>query len=200
MDSPERVLSKMEPKYVTLEYCFILMPLYWMFSGLDFLILSVYSYHVTYAFQSESTLYNCLNIEELVTWSRSKIWSLSDCNWTQTQNHLVFKRRYSTIWPNWPNDWAVLWVLICTVQLTASSYHVKDSSIIWSVWTNGWVFVYKLSGSGFESSCSQFLILCLLPHEIDFALSPPRPNLLSTNQSKSILKFLFSAESILAIS
>ena len=25
----------------------------------------------------------------------------------------------------------------------------------WSVWINGWVFVYQLSGSGFESSCSQ---------------------------------------------
>ena len=98
MDSPERVSSKMEPKYVTLEYCFILMPLYWMFSGLDFLILSVYSYHVTYAFQSESTLYNCLNIKELVTWSRSKIWSLSDCNWTQTQNHWVFNLAKLTKW------------------------------------------------------------------------------------------------------
>ena len=24
----------------------------------------------------------------------------------------------------------------------------------WTVWPNGWVFVYKLSGSGLESSCS----------------------------------------------
>ena len=24
----------------------------------------------------------------------------------------------------------------------------------WPGWPNGWVFVYKLSGSGFESSCS----------------------------------------------
>ena len=38
MDSPERVSSNMQPKYVTLEYCFILMSLYWMFSGFDFLI------------------------------------------------------------------------------------------------------------------------------------------------------------------
>ena len=28
------------------------------------------------------------------------------------------------------------------------------SSIIWSVWPNGWVFVYELSGCGFESRCS----------------------------------------------
>ena len=29
------------------------------------------------------------------------------------------------------------------------------SSIIWSAWPNDWVFVYELSGSGFESSCSE---------------------------------------------
>ena len=28
------------------------------------------------------------------------------------------------------------------------------SSIIWPVWLNGWVFVYELSGCGFESSCN----------------------------------------------
>ena len=59
-----------------------------------------------------------------------------DCNWTRTQNHLVLKRTLDhlaklttqpfgqTIWPNW------------------------------SVWPNGLVFVYELSGSMFESSCS----------------------------------------------
>ena len=42
---------------------------------------------------------------------------------------------------NWLiNDWAVLWVLICTVHMT--------------VWPNGWVFLYKLNGCGFESRCS----------------------------------------------
>ena len=30
----------------------------------------------------------------------------------------------------------------------------EHSSIIWSVWPNGRVFVYELSGSGLESSCS----------------------------------------------
>ena len=30
----------------------------------------------------------------------------------------------------------------------------NSSSIIWAVWLNGLVFVYKLSGCGFESSCS----------------------------------------------
>ena len=47
--------------------------------------------HVTYAFQSEPTLYSCLNVKELLAWSRCEIWRLSDCNWTWTHNHLVFK-------------------------------------------------------------------------------------------------------------
>ena len=51
----------------------------------------MYSCHVTYAFQSESTLYSCLNVKEL-PWSRCKVWSLSDYNWTWTRNHLVHKR------------------------------------------------------------------------------------------------------------
>ena len=45
---------------------------------------------------------------------------------------------------------------------TVCSCHVTNAfqseftlySCIWSVWPNGWVFVYELSGSGFESSCS----------------------------------------------
>ena len=52
----------------------------------------VCSCYVTYAFQSESTPYSCLNVRELLPLSRSQICSLSDCNWTRTQNHLVRKR------------------------------------------------------------------------------------------------------------
>ena len=29
----------------------------------------------------------------------------------------------------------------------------QHSLIIWQVWLDGWVFVYKLSGCGFESRC-----------------------------------------------
>ena len=54
--------------------------------------MTVCSCHVTYAFQSESSLYICLNVKELLAPSRREIWSLSDCNWTRTHNHLVHKR------------------------------------------------------------------------------------------------------------
>ena len=53
--------------------------------------LTVCCYHVTYTFQSESTPYSCLNVKELLAWSRHKIWGLGDCNWTWTHNHLVHK-------------------------------------------------------------------------------------------------------------
>ena len=55
-------------------------------------IWTVCSCHVTYTFQSESTLYSCLNVKELLARSRGEIWSLSDCNWARTHNHLVHKR------------------------------------------------------------------------------------------------------------
>ena len=52
---------------------------------------TVCSCHVTYAFQSESTLYSCLNVKEFLARSWRQIWSLSECNWTRTQKHLVRK-------------------------------------------------------------------------------------------------------------
>ena len=47
--------------------------------------------HVTYAFQSESTLYSFPNVRKLLARSRRKIWSLSDCNLNRNQNHLLSK-------------------------------------------------------------------------------------------------------------
>ena len=52
----------------------------------------VCSCHVMYTFQSQSTLYNCLNVKKLFGRNKRKIWRLSDCNWTWTHNHLVHKR------------------------------------------------------------------------------------------------------------
>ena len=92
-------------------------------SCIAYLVLTVCSYHVTYAFQSESTLYSCLNVKVLLARSRREILSLSDWNWTRTHNHLVHKRTLNHL--------------------------AKPAK-----WLNGWVFVYKLSGCGFESSCS----------------------------------------------
>ena len=44
----------------------------------------------------------------------------------------------------------------------------QHSSIVWPVWLNGWVFVYELSGYGFESSCSHLngISMKITPHEL----------------------------------
>ena len=106
-------------------------------------------------------IHNFLNVKELLARSKCEIWRLSDCNWTRTYN-----------------DWAVLRVRISMVHLIVCSCRVMYAfqsestlcswydkimqsnspyrqvlSIIWPVWLNGWVFVYELSGCGFESSC-----------------------------------------------
>ena len=51
-----------------------------------------YSYHFTYAFQSESSLYICINFQEILAWNRHDLWILSHCNGIRTQNHLVRKQ------------------------------------------------------------------------------------------------------------
>ena len=56
------------------------------------LLWSACYYHFTYAFRSESTLYNCLNAKELLAQNRHDIWSLSDSNIIRTHNYLVRKR------------------------------------------------------------------------------------------------------------
>ena len=38
-------------------------------------------------------------------------------------------------------------------QMHHTDKYSEHSSIIWSVLPNGWVFVYELSGFGFESTC-----------------------------------------------
>ena len=54
--------------------------------------LTICYYHVTYVFQSESSLYSCLNVKELLARNRRDIWSLSNSNGIRTHNHLVRKR------------------------------------------------------------------------------------------------------------
>ena len=85
--------------------------------------LTVCSCHATYTFQSGSTLYSCLNVKEILAQSTSKIWGLSDCNWTWTQNHLVCKLTLNYL-ARLASDWVVFWVLTCTVHLTVCSCHV----------------------------------------------------------------------------
>ena len=88
--------------------------------------LTVYYYHVISAFQSESTLYSCLNVKELFTQNRCDIWSLSDSNRIWSHRRLVRKRTTNLIAK------LVKWLscvvgIICTVHFTVRYYHVTYS-------------------------------------------------------------------------
>ena len=87
--------------------------LFWLY------ILAAYSYRVMYKFRSESTLYSCLNVNELLAQNRHGIWSLSGCNRTQIHNHLVCKRTLNhlakLVWLNG-------WVFICELSVWGFKY------------------------------------------------------------------------------
>ena len=67
-------------------------------------------YYAVCTFQSESTLYICLNIKQFHARIRSNIWSLRDSNGIRTQNNLVRKRTLNHLaklanWQVWLNSW-----------------------------------------------------------------------------------------------
>ena len=62
--------------------------------------LTVSNYHVTYGFKSETALYSCLNVKQLLSRNRCNIGSLSKSNGIRTHNHLVYKQRLNGIGAN----------------------------------------------------------------------------------------------------
>ena len=84
-------------------------------------MLTVYSYNVTNAFQSESTLYSCLNVKELFAWNRRDIWRLSDCNRARTHNHLVRKRTLKHLRTKW------LWLRVSLQSLNLQEFQNKKN-------------------------------------------------------------------------
>ena len=114
---------------------------------------------------------SCEYLLTCVAWSRCKILSLSDSNWTRTHNHLVHKWTLNHLIKldiYWTFSMVHLTVGSCHVMYVFHSFtypridkYSQHSSIIWPlwlnswpVWLNGWVFVYELSGCGPDSSCN----------------------------------------------
>ena len=97
-------------------------------------------------------------------------------SYSQKQHTDKYSQHSSIIWSLWLNVFECLFkkvsgygfkfhcrqlnlrYCVC-LENRFSSYHIrrdtysKHSSIIWPILRNGWVFVYKLSGCGFESLC-----------------------------------------------
>ena len=59
----------------------------YLYGAFDYMLLSC---HVV--FHSESVLYSCLNVKELLARNRRDMWSLNNSNGIRTHNHLVRKR------------------------------------------------------------------------------------------------------------
>ena len=90
---------------------------------------TICSYHVTYAFQSESTLYICLNVKQILAQNRRNIWSLSDSNGTRSRNHLVCKRTLNHL-PNRPSLQTKWFVYeLSGYEFESRCYHLKISKV-----------------------------------------------------------------------
>ena len=91
---------------------------------------AVCSYRVTYAFQSESTIYSCLIVNELFARNKRDIWSLNDCNVIRTHNHLVRKRTLNQ--PICLNGWVFDYDLSgCGFDSRCS--HIMGSAIFYKI-------------------------------------------------------------------
>ena len=92
-------------------------------------------YHVTYKFQSESTLCSCLNVKEFLARNRRHIWCLSHSNGIRTYYHLVRKRTLNHL-VKLANGWVFVYELSGS-GLESHCYHssafedllVKDNSV-----------------------------------------------------------------------
>ena len=121
---------------------------------LDYVSSQTVFYHVTYAFQSESTLYSCLNVKELLTRNRCDIWCLSDNNGIRTKWAL--------------NDWVFLYELsgcefksrCCNLPTQTSSSWVKVL-----VLTQG-LHKSRLGQYGCKTSISCRFVNCFYRHDL----------------------------------
>ena len=94
---------------------------------------TVCSCHVTFTFQSVSTLSSCLNVKELLAQSRRGIWSLNDCNWTRIHNPLVYKRKLNhlTKLAKFLNGWVFVYELNgCGFESSFSQLNVYTISLL----------------------------------------------------------------------
>ena len=93
--------------------------------------LTVSSYRVTYAFQTESRIYICLNVKELLAPNRRDIWNLTHCNEIRTHSQLVRKRTLNHLvklikWLSWVVSTCLYGAFDCTFLLC----HIRDSEWI----------------------------------------------------------------------
>ena len=85
----------------------------------------------------------------------SQIGQMNDWRLLQARSFLTFRQTV---------ECGFTMKLVRDMIITYSQVHPTDkysqhSSIVWPIWLNDWVFVYKLSGCGFESCCCHLINL-----------------------------------------
>ena len=98
------------------------------------------------------------------------VYELSDCGFESCSCHLNFGdwrllRARSSVAFRQTLERVFTLKLVRDMTITYSRMHCTDkysqhSSIIWPVWLNGLVFLYELTGRGFESRCCHLHSIC----------------------------------------
>ena len=131
-------------------------------------IMTVHYHHITYAFQSESTLYSCLNVKELLAQNRCDIWSLSDSNEIQTYYHLVCKQTLNHLVK------LVKWLSVCL--------QTKWLLFAWMLLLSLTVAVYLINKNcSYRNNCGILLYDADLEHSLIFTFKFNFRNLKDAN-------------------
>ena len=88
-------------------------------------------YHVTYAFESQSTRYSWKKVKELLARNRQNLLRLNVCNWIWTHNHLFWKGTLNHFFKLTKSlSWVVITYLHGAFDCMFLSCHVRISEWI----------------------------------------------------------------------
>ena len=107
----------------------------WVLICMVHLTVCSYDVNVTYACQSESTLYS-LDLAPVLSKEFLDIQATIECGFILKGIRGMIKTHS---------------------QMHCTDKYLQHSSVIWPAWLNSWVFVYAPSGCGFESSCCHLI-------------------------------------------
>ena len=97
------------------------------------------------------------------------IYEQSGCGFESRCSHLNFRFcacfKQGVLWHSgnyrlWIHSEMRTWHDKTYSQMHRTRKYSQHSAVILQIWLNGWVFVYELSGCGFESRCSHLNSFC----------------------------------------
>ena len=108
-----------------------------------------------------------VNLHSIVAWvprnSLLETGTISEVSDIETSNVLpVSSKEFLDIQATIECRFTLKWVrdmIITYSQMHRTDKYSQHSSIIWPFWLNGWVFIYELSGCGYEFRCYHFSVV-----------------------------------------